>query len=104
MQTLEIRGLFSSLNNYQDHYGNNALHLSAARGHFAVSMHIADKYSTMVMATNFASDLPVEVALKHSHDDVAAFLIRRMSHYRYAQVITTNIEKLEKIICKIMLF
>lgn len=79
---LHMRGLYNSLENYQDRYGNNPLHLSATRGHITVSEYLADKYPHMVMSTNAESDLPVEVALKGCHDDVAAFLMRRMSHYR----------------------
>ena len=37
----------------------------------------------MLLATNGQGELPVESAIRHGQDDVAAFLIRRMDHRRF---------------------
>jgi len=36
----------------------------------------------MLLCVNGQSELPVQTAIRHSQDDVAAFLIRKMDHRR----------------------
>ena len=43
----------------------------------------------MLLATNDQRELPVESAIRHGQDDVAAFLIRTMDHRRLVHYIVS---------------
>ena len=40
----------------------------------------------MPLSTNGQGELPIQTAIRHGQDDVAAFLIRRMDHRRSVHI------------------
>ena len=69
----------------QDFLHNSPLHIAATKNYVLLAKFLIDTYPSMLVATNGQGELPVETAIKHGQDDVAAFLIRRMDHRRLVQ-------------------
>ena len=66
----------------QDLFHNTPLHIAATKNYVSLAEFLIDGYPMMLQATNDQSELPVETAIRHGQDDVAAFLIRKMDHRR----------------------
>lgn len=73
-----------NLKDVVDFLHNTPLHIAATKNFISLAKFLIDSYPYMLMAINGQSELPVETAIRHSQDDVAAFLIRRMDHRRLA--------------------
>jgi len=61
---------------------NSPLHIAATKKKVSLARMLAEMYPSMLLGTNGQGELPVETAIRHGQDDVAAFLIRRMDHRR----------------------
>ena len=48
---------------------------------------LAGMYPSMLLGTNGQGELPIETAVRHGQDDVAAFLIRTMDHRRLVHLL-----------------
>ena len=70
----------TTLKDVKDFLHNTPLHIAATKNYVSLAKFLIDSYSNMLLATNDQSELPVESAIRHGQDDVAAFLIRRMDH------------------------
>jgi len=61
---------------------NTPLHIAATKNYVSLARMLVEMYPSMLLGTNGKGNLPVETAIRHGQDDVAAFLIRRMDHRR----------------------
>ncbi|KAL9986670.1 hypothetical protein ACROYT_G000844 [Oculina patagonica] len=75
-----------NLKEVEDFLHNTPLHIAATKNYVSLAKLLIDSYPSMLVATNGQGELPVETAIKNGHDDVAAFLIRRMDHRRVADL------------------
>jgi len=66
----------------KDFLHNTPLHIAATKNYISLAKFLIERYPSMLMATNGQGELPVQTAIGHGQDDVAAFLIRRMDHRR----------------------
>ena len=79
-----LRSSGVNLKDVVDFLHNTPLHIAATKNFISLAKFLIDSYPYMLVAINGQSELPVETAIRHSQDDVAAFLIRRMDHRRLA--------------------
>ena len=73
----------------QDLFHNTPLHIAATKNYVSLAKFLIDSYSKMLQASNDQSELPVEIAIRHGQDDVAAFLIRKMDHRRLVHYVVS---------------
>jgi len=71
-----------NLEEVKDFQLNSPLHIAATKKKVSLARMLAEMYPSMLLGTNGQGELPVETAIRHGQDDVAAFLIRRMDHRR----------------------
>lgn len=71
-----------NLNEVKDFLHNTPLHLAATKNYVTLAKLLIERYPNMLLGVNGQSELPVQTAIRHSQDDVAAFLIRKMDHRR----------------------
>ena len=66
----------------KDFLHNTPLHLAASKNYVSLAKLLIEKYPSMLLGANGQGELPIQTAIRHGQDDVAAFLIRRMDHRR----------------------
>ncbi|XP_027056627.1 uncharacterized protein LOC113683571 [Pocillopora damicornis] len=82
-----------NLKDVVDFLHNTPLHIAATKNFISLAKFLIDSYPYMLVAINGQSELPVETAIRHSQDDVAAFLIRRMDHRRVRNLFKAKKER-----------
>ncbi|PFX26904.1 uncharacterized protein LOC111328278 [Stylophora pistillata] len=82
-----------NLKDVVDFLHNTPLHIAATKNFISLSKLLIDSYPCMLMAINGQGEMPVETAIRHSQDDVAAFLIRRMDHRRVRNLFKAKKER-----------
>jgi len=71
-----------NLKEVTDFLHNTPLHLAATKNYISLAKLLIERYPSMLLGANGQGELPIQTAIRHGQDDVAAFLIRRMDHRR----------------------